>query len=240
MKKVIALLFTVCAFILTVTAQTNTEKPKLIVVGSAHVTVKPDLGILNISVSEIKPTMGAAIKALGEKSNYYNSILKKLGFAETSIKTTGFSVYANKIYRDNGYVDSGYIASQTIRLEFSFNQQTIQKIVTDFAKSDKPIDFNFAFELSEELKKAAQQQAIELGIKDATDKAAIMAKAAKIKMVGIKTISYGNGGGSSSPMLLERKVGYMDAAAGNATQAFNFTPNDIEFHDTILIEWNIE
>ncbi len=238
MKKVAFLLIAVVALFTSTTAQ-NT-KPTLQVVGTAHVTVKPDLGVLHIAVQEIKPTMGAAIKALGEKSNYYNSLLKKLGFAETTIKTTGFNVYANKVYRDNGYVDSGYVATQTIRLEFTYNQQTIQKIVTEFSKSDKPIDFSFAFELSEDLKKATQQQAIELCVKDANDKAATMVKAAKVKLVGIKSISYGTGGGSSAPIMLERKAAYMNAADTNSAPAFNFTPNDIDFQDNILIEWNIE
>lgn len=238
MKRAVFLIMVSITIALTAQAQSN--KPTLHVVGTAHVTVKPDLGVLHIAVQEIKPSMGAAIKALGEKSTYYTNVLKKLGFLETAIKTTGFSVNANKIYRDNSFIDSGFVASQTIRLEFSFNQQTVQKIVTEFSKSDKPIDFSFTFELSDDLKKGAQQQTIELCIKDANDKATIMAKAAKVKLFGIKNISYGYNGGSSAPVLLERKAMYAGAASDNAPQSFNFTPNDVEFQDTILIEWHIE
>jgi uncharacterized protein YggE len=239
MRKLTTLFIALCACTLFATAQTTNEKPKLAVTGTALITVKPDLCVLNISVLEVKPTMGAAINALGEKSNHYNSLLKKLGLAESDIKTTGFSVFANKIYRDNNYIDSGYVATQTIRVAFTYSTQTMQKIVTEFAKSAKPIDFNFTFELSEKLRKATQQQALELCIKDATEKANIMANAAKVKLTGVKNMIYGAFGSNVNPTL-ELKAAYNDIEAGNVTPAFNFTPSDIEFRDSVHVEWSIE
>ncbi|MBO9703124.1 MAG: SIMPL domain-containing protein, partial [Sporocytophaga sp.] len=143
MKTITAILLLLTT--LTVSGQIlgqQPEKPTLNVTGSARVIVKPDLGVLNISVSEIKPKMNDAIKALGEKSNHYNDLLKKLGFNEKDIKTTSFSVSQNRIYRNNEYTDSGYVAFQNIRLEFTYSQQILQKIVGEFSKSEKPINFS--------------------------------------------------------------------------------------------------
>ena len=215
--------------------------PLLNVTGSARVSVKPDLGILNILVSELKPKMTDAIKALGEKSNHYNELLNKLGFNEKDIKTTSFAVSKNRFYRDNKYIDSGFVASQTIRLEFVYNQQLLQKIISEFSKSEKPIDFSFGFELSEELKQKVHSQIIEIAVNDANEKASIMVKAAKLKLVSIKTISYGSMGNNGGMELLDRSRKYTSAMASNDEMpSFNFTPNDLIFNGTVSIEWIIE
>ncbi len=236
--------FTLLLFLIILTTFTQAqqaEKPTLNITGSARVSVKPDLGILNISVSEVRPKMADAIKALGEKSNHYNELLKKLGFSEKEIKTTSFAVAKNSIYRNNESIDSGYIASQNIRLEFVYSQQMLQKIVVEFSKSDKPIDFSFDFELSEELKQKVQAQIIEIAVKDANEKATIMAKAAKVKLLSIKTISYSNFNRDGGMELIERRQKYgMAMGAGDVMQTFNFTPDDLVFRDSVQMEWLIE
>jgi uncharacterized protein len=218
------------------------EKPTLNVTGVARVTVKPDLGVLNISVSEVKPKMGDAIKGLGDKSNYYNELLKKMGFSEKDIKTTSFSVSKNRIYKNNEYIDSGFVASQNIRLEFVYDQKTLQKIVSEFSKSEKAIDFNFDFELSEQLKQKVQSQIIDFAVKDGNEKANEIAKAAGLKLVKISDITYGSFGRDNGMELVEKRHSYAAAAmaSGDYSQSFNFTPDDLIFRDALTIIWIVE
>jgi uncharacterized protein YggE len=228
-------------FALTTFGQ-DKEKPTLNVTGIARITVKPDLGVLNISVSEIKPKMGDAIKALGDKSNHYNELLKKMGFIEKDIKTTSFAVSKNSVYKDNAYIDSGYIASQNIRLEFIYDQKTLQKIVSEFSKSEKPIDFSFDFELSEQLKQKVQAQIIDHAVKDGNEKANGIAKASGLKLVSIKDITYGSWGRDSGMELVEKRHTYAAAAmkSEDESQSFNFTPDDLIFRDSLTIIWIVE
>lgn len=217
-------------------------KPTLSITGFASIRVKPDIGILKISVSEIRLNMSDAIKTLEEKSNYYNSLLIKLGFAEKDIKTTSFDVSTNSYYSNGRMVDSGYVASQNIKLEFVYTQQTLQKIVTAFSKSEKPIDFTFEFILSEEVKQKVQSNILEVAIKDATEKAAIISKASKVKLVNIKSISYGVVENTGGMVDLDRIQSYT-SSVGNYTpqiNTFNFIPNDMTFRDAVLMEWVIE
>ncbi|WP_028980150.1 SIMPL domain-containing protein [Sporocytophaga myxococcoides] len=242
MKKFLTLFFLLTT--LTVSGQIlgqQPEKPTLNVTGSARVIVKPDLGVLNISVSEIKLKMSDAIKALGEKSYHYNDLLKKLGFNEKEIKTTSFSVSQNRVYRNNEYIDSGYVAFQNIRIEFTYSQQILQKIVGEFSKSEKPINFNFDFELSETLKQKVQTQIIDYAIKDGSEKAATMAKASKVKLVSISHISYGSWSSDEGMQLVERRHEYSASMAPEGVgESFNFTPDDLTFRDSVTITWNIE
>lgn len=217
----------------------SNEKPTISVSGSAKVSVKPDLGILNVFVSEIKPTMSEAVKSLGEKSNHYNGLLKKLGFNEKDIKTARFTVSKNIIYRDNRSVDSGYVASQAIRLEFAYSQPVLQKIVNEFSKSEKPVDFNFAFELSEALKQKSQAQVIEMAVRDADEKAGVIAKASRVKLAGIKNIVYGSPIRDAGMQSMARVSNFDVANQAGEMQSFNFTPDDLVLRDTLTIEWFI-
>jgi uncharacterized protein YggE len=217
------------------------EKTTLNVSGVARVTVKPDLGVLNISVSEVKPKMGEAIKELGDKSIYYNELLKKMGFNEKDLKTTSFAVSKNRIHKANGYIDSGYVASQNIRLEFVYDQITLQKIIFEFSKSERPVDFSFDFELSEQLKQKVQAQIIEYAVKNGNEKASGIAKAAGLKLVKINDITYGGWGQNSGMELVENRHSYNNASMGGGDyNAFNFTPEDLVFRDALTIVWTVE
>lgn len=216
------------------------QKNTLVVNGVAQVTIKPDLAVLNISVSEIKPTMGEAIKALGEKSAHYNTLLKKMGFSKEDIKTTNFAVSANKIFRDIAFIDSGYIASQNIRLEFSYNQATLQKIIYEFAKSEKPIAFNFNFELSEQLKQEVQSQIIESAVKNAKEKATNIAKATDLRLVEIKNITHGHGiFGNNEITFFDKAQRHTAMTSADGSPTLNLTPNDLIFQDSLAIVWEI-
>ncbi len=218
------------------------EKSTLNVTGIARVTVQPDLGILNIAVSEVKPKMGSAIKELGNKSNYYNELLKKMGFQEKDIRTTNFVVSKHQVYKNNEYIDSGYIASQNIRLEFLYEQTTFQKIVFEFSKSEKPIDFGFEFELSEQLKQEVQSQIIEIAVQDGNEKAFGIAKAAGLKLLKIKDIVYGSSGNYGREVgmeLVEKRTAYALSAKASRDdmQTINITPDDFTYRDSLTIVW---
>lgn len=241
MKKILILLFWLGAVAAFGQGQ-KAEKPVLTVMGTAQVSVTPDVGVLTISVSEIKPKMGDAIKTLGEATHYYVELLKRLDFQEKDIKTTSFAAAKNTVYRNNETIDSGYRASQNIRLEFVYSQPTLQKIVAELSKSEQSIDLSFSFELSETLKKKVQTRVIEIAVRDGNEKAATMAKGIKMKLVRLKSITYGVTFGRGSMEQVQRKEAYLSTAASGAggSPSYNFIPDDLTFQDDVSMEWIIE
>lgn len=235
--KLLSLLL--CLPLLSLFAQ-NDDNAKLQITGSARIIVKPDIGILNIGVKDLKLKMNDAISSLGEKSKYYLDVLKKIGFTEKEIKTTKFSVSTNSVYRQNNYVDSGYIASQEIRIEFQYAPDILSKILNTLSNSDKNANFSFDFKLSEDLKEKVQAEIIDQAIIDAKNKAKAIAISSDLKLIKILRISYGGWGGNSGMNKIEREERYMASIAGNSGTIFNFTPDDLVFRDDINIDWEIE
>ena len=236
MKQLIILIF---LSIPLATFSQNPTMPTIRVTGSAMIKVKPDLGVINIQISEIKQTMSEAIKALVEKSNVYADILQRIGIAEKDIKTTSFQISQNRLFKSNEHVDSGYIASQKIRIEFIYEQKLLQKIVGEFSNSESPIDFDIEFVLSEQLKSKVQSQVIESCVQDATLKANGISKASGLKLFKVLTITYGSW---DQPKEMEQVIStsvYNASGGAEGRTTFNFTPDELVFKDALTMEWAI-
>lgn len=210
------------------------------VTGAARINVKPDVGVLKIHVSQISPEMGEAIEGLGEKTNAYVKTLAKLGFKEEEIRTSSFEVDKNWEYRDNERVDSGYVASQSIRLEFPYNQKVLSDFLSEFSKKKEEASFGFSFKLSDALKEKVQDQIIKDAVKDATHKARNMAAAAGIQLIKIQQMTYGGWSRESGMQEVERESVYMAADAAYREPGFNFVPDDLLFRDTVTIHWLVK
>lgn len=230
--------------LITISIQTIAQENKesiINVVGSAKVSVSPDMGILNIRLSETKSKMNEAVSSLGKKSNYYFEVLKGLSFKEEEIKTTSFAISKNRVYKNRQYIDSGYIASQNIKLEFHYDKKVISKILNRFSKSDEQIDFSFNFKVSEKLKKDVQLQIIESAIEDAKLKSERISSSSGLSLKKIKNISYGHNGNSNNVMKSTRISSY-DSELNNTNNGttYNFTPENIIFSNNITIIWIAE
>lgn len=236
MKILLSLLFSLVSLL---ALGQDKEEHTVQINGNARLSVKPDIGVLNIKVADVNVSMSKAIARVGEKTNDYVKILQKLKFNKEDIKTTSFAVSKNSIYRDERYVDSGYVASQNIRIEFSYDQEILSKILNEFAKSSTEVDFSFAFELSEKLKTEVQAKIIELAVNDAKSKSAIISKASGQRLKRIQSINYGWSHDTGMEQI-EREEIYADAVAAGGKVPFNFTPDDLVFRDSITIIWIID
>ncbi|QHL88292.1 DUF541 domain-containing protein [Nibribacter ruber] len=234
------LLYVIILLASTVAFGQNVDDQTLQINGSARLSVKPDIGVLNIKVSDINASMSNSIARVGEKTNDYVKILQKLKFNKEDIKTTSFAVSKNSIYRDERYVDSGYVASQNIRIAFPYSQEILSKILNEFAKSSTEVDFSFAFELSEKLKTEVQNKIIELAVNDAKSKSVIISKASGQKLKRIQSINYGWNHDTGMEQIEREQVYAAEAVAAGGSVPFNFTPDDLIFRDTITVTWIID
>jgi uncharacterized protein YggE len=223
-----------------VMAQNENQTKTLEIIGSAKVSITPDLGILNISVSNIDKLFSESINGLNAKSNDINAQLTKIGFPKSAIRTNNFDVRKNIIYRDNKAIDSGYVATQQIQLEFKNDKNNITRILNQFSNSQTEIDLNFNFKVSDSLLQNVQDQLIKLATEDAFRKAKLIGSAAQIDLKKIHKINYSSS--LNAGMRLFNNDQGMNEAVLRKSNALSegFTPTDIVYSDTILIVWNFE
>ncbi|RAU82612.1 SIMPL domain-containing protein [Pontibacter arcticus] len=220
--------------------QKNKEVPTIQVVGSSKISVKPDIGILVISIKSHDMNFSEAIVGLNKKTVDVSNQIAAIGFKADEIKTTDFQVNEHTVYRRGESVDSGYVATQNVKVEFLNNKETITKILNTFSKSQTDFTLNFNFKLSDELREKVQDQLVQFAIKSSNEKAKLIAESSGVRLGKIKEINYGNNY-YAGMREVEDKAEYEVAAAGAPSEAMiGFTPNDLMFSDNVLIIWKIK
>lgn len=233
MKKLYLLLFIL--FTGLTTAQYNSPPPQIEVTGSAQMSMAPDTGVLNISISALEMQFGNAISSLERKAQDIRAQIQKMGFSKEDIMTDNFQVRKNTIYRNNRQIDSGYVATQQVHLEFKNTKVNLSKILSQFSESTSEFDLSFNFTLSDTLRESVQDQLIKLATEDAFEKAKLISTASGTTLQKIIRIQYGNS--YNIPMRIENDMMSLRAAS---KMSEGFTPSDLDFSASILVVWGIE
>jgi uncharacterized protein YggE len=235
MKVLKLVTFIILVSAVPILAQTQ-KSSSLEVKGEAHLKVKPDLAIVDISFSAMNMIFNKAVKEVNEKNDILIKELEKNGFKKEEIKSSSFTAGKNTIWSRDRAIDSGYVASQTVVLEFVYSKERVTKLVEAFSQSTIGLAFNFNFILSESASKAARNKLIELSITDAKEKAELIAKSSMTKLGTIQTIQYGDIN-SMQPQPLMYKAMENNQSAPGGFGGLNIA--DIEIADEITVIWNI-
>jgi uncharacterized protein YggE len=216
----------------------NTTKTDLFTSsGEGKLTAVPDQATVDASVTAQSATVADAQTKVNLTTNKIIADLKKLGLSDKDIKTTDYSVnpnYGNSEATTNGsammpapIVPPGgqqQIVGYTVTQNLEVNVKPIDKAnkVVDAATADGANlvgDVNFTF--SDQLSKSLEQQATQLAVNDAKDKAQSLANASGIHLGKIVNVVEN----SNSPRPLMMATGIASKAVDQSAPT-NLTPGE--------------
>ncbi|HBI34107.1 MAG TPA: hypothetical protein DEA43_02775 [Candidatus Moranbacteria bacterium] len=220
MQKINALLIALVTLVIgsvlivaLVMANKNKQQDHFSVVGSGTVYAKAD--IANISVGLKTGARKTAAEATKESTNKMNNIiseLKKLKMEEKDIKTSDYNL--NPIYnytQDKGQELTGYEVTQTLNLKIR-DLEKIGDVIAKTTEQGANQIGNINFTIDDEF--VLKNQARELAIKKAKEKAEMIAAQAGMKLGSIKNVTE-NSDVLARPVYSNTKV---DMAAGNGKE----------------------
>lgn len=181
--------------------------------GDGEVYKTPDLAVMSFSVVSEAKTVAEAMEDNTKKMNAITDVMKSMGVAENDLQTTNFSINPRydyvratapvpadgaEIAVDEEYYYpsgkrtlSGYDVNQTMTIKVrQENMGKIGQIIQEATASGANQVGSLQFTLDDP--DAAQAEARELAIAEAKEKAEILARQLKVKLVRI--ISYNDGG----------------------------------------------
>lgn len=229
MRKLFAILMAMMLFCMTALA----EPPVMTVTGTGVVSVKPDTATISLGVREAAKDVSEAQSAVSAKVLDVVETLEGMGVSEDDIHTNSLYVYMDYDYdssSSNGV--RGYIAENTVSVK-----------VTDVENVGKYIDAAFTagantfngIDFSASDTKAEKKQAMELSVKNAREKAEILAAAAGMRISGIQAIRESGGYydmGANSDALYAKA----ETASGAATPVY---ADDIQVSATVSIDFTM-
>ena len=188
--------------------------------GTGEAFSAPDIATITYSVKKEAKTVSEAQKLSAEKVNEILAFLKSSGVDEKDIQTTNYNLSPQYEYKTPTVYMNGYCPPlNPIIVGYTVSQSTSVKIrkIDDAGKilagvGEKGATDIGNIELSVEKKDAVQDEARDKAIKDAQNKALVLAKSLGVRLT--RLVSYSENG--SSPLPYYEMGGMMKASADSA------------------------
>lgn len=194
-----------------------TQKQDLFtVVGEGKVTVVPDTAIVDLGITANNPTVKAAQNQANTVIKTISDELKKLGISEKDIKTSNYSVYPQYDFREG---ETGRINGYQVNASVNVTVREIDKVneVIDTATSAGANTIGgIQLTVDDEHKKKLVQQARDLAVNEAKEKAQSLAKSAGITLG--KVVNVVEAGSPAFPMsMMATREMAVDPSGGTPT-----------------------
>lgn len=215
----------------------NTEaagQAKTIVVQSeGSVKVVPDIVMVRIEILTEKPTSEEAVNINSIDAQNVVTAIKTLGESDLKIETSGYSLAPLYNYIENKPPQIYAFSAVTTLLVTTKKIEKIGNIITAAVEAGASDISSISYDLSDEIKKDAKNEALTIAVKDANDKADAIAKALAADILEIYSV---NEAGTSypGPILYESRDTLKAAAATSAAPPV-ILPQELEVTANISI-----
>lgn len=211
------------------------------VTGNGAIHVVPDVTRLEIRVDRIYESYEEAYKKAKENSKWIHDILEYNGKNGKMAKTTRMDIreHTKSKYdihgHHDGYVVDGYSLDQNVRIDLGIDNVLLNKIVRGIGQFVEGADIHIGYTVMDP--RPAQLKMLERAVKDARDKAEIMAKALGCKLGDVLNIDYGH---HEVHVYAEARNIHSNAEASACTpDSLDITPEDLSVNDNVKVEWEL-
>ena len=208
------------------------------VMGVGNVKVAPDTTRLRFSVESTYEEYEEAYADAASGNGELQKALQKLKLPKESLRTSDFSITRNREWnRDKGcYIYDGFKLEQNLALELPLDSVLTSKVIAALGAAWPELEVKISF-----IRKDVHDvklQILESAVKDAREKAEVIASTLGHKLGGIVNVDY-------SKHRLDIHVHEEDLCccameAPQSDGSIDYTPEDIEAGDTVETVWYLE
>lgn len=203
---VMMLSMSVCAL-----AQDVPKTSKITVQGTAQVSAEPDLVTVTANAAVTAGSVSAAQSDMNAIVAKATQKLLELEVLDEDIVTSGYSYYPKYNYETNTIV--GYEASHTLEITCR-DVEMLDAVIGAVTDSGFSQIYGVSYDVS--TRSELYQQALDLAIKRAEEKAARMAQTAGMMITGIESLSENGGYNEGYAVNATADMAMMKSAAGSA------------------------
>ena len=207
------------------------------VVGSGTVYAKADIANIAVGLTTgVKKTAAEATKESTEKMNKIIQSLNDLGIEEKDIKTENYSLQPIYNWVENkGQVLQGYQITQNVNVKVR-DLEKIGDVISKTTEQGANQIGNISFTIDDEYE--LKNQARELAISKAKEKAQLIASQAGMKLGEVKSF-YENAAAAEAVTMYSnarKEMAVMDQAAGLVAPTISTGQNEIRVEVTLVYE----
>jgi len=217
----------------------NDANPRTIsITGIGEVSTVPDVSTISFTIrsTDSSNDTESLQNEVAESADSVIAKLKDLGIDEKDIQTSNYSVNPKYNYPNGVSTIAGYEASESIDVKVR-NTDNVSKVLNILAEEKITEVYGPNFEVDDVQK--VKDQARDLAIQDAKDKADILAKSLGVKIKRIVGYSDDTGNNIPVPPIAYSSVKVMNQAAGSARDA-NIQTGQQKVTSNVTITFQIE
>ena len=214
------------------------------VTGKGRIRIAPDVTRIFLTLSDRCPLYQKALEDSAKNTALLRGILTEQGFGPEDLKTVDFSVDPEyEGYQVKGVYKqrlAGYRYRHEMKIEFASDTARLGRILTALSGCPANPELSIAYAVRDPEK--AKNELLSRAVRDAREKARVLAEAAGLTLGEILTVDY-----SWGEIEFERRPVRMelmnDADADFLTKKesveMDVTPDDLETTDTVTVVWEI-
>lgn len=216
----------------------NQEQKTIRVMGTGFVKTAPDTTRLTFEVDSLHDSYEKAYADAAVGNKNLREALKMLDIPKDSLKTTNFSITKETEWRrkEERRVFVGFKLRQELAIELPLDSVITSKVMSALGKAWPELEVDISF-----IKKDTHDvklQILESAVKDAREKAEVIAATLGHKLGGIISADYSKR--SIDINYHEERLALRDGGFCDKDASIDYTPDDIEAGDTIETVWYLE
>lgn len=223
--------------------QENELRENIITVtGKGGVHVVPDVTRLEITVEGVFKTYEETYSQAKENSSWMVKILeynKQNGKLAKTIRMDISDHLTSKYDKNGKYIEevkSGFELDQCIKIDLGIDNVLVNNIVRGVGKFIKGAQINIGYTVRDI--RPFQLKMLSRAVKDATEKASIMAETAGCKLGKVKSIDYSH---TEIHMYSQaRSIHSNSEAMASSADSLDITPDDFAVNDSVNVSWYLE
>ena len=208
------------------------------VMGVGNVKVAPDTTRLRFSVESTYEEYEEAYADAASGNGELQKALQKLKLPKESLRTSDFSITRNREWnRDKGcYIYDGFKLEQNLALELPLDSVLTSKVIAALGAAWPELEVKISF-----IRKDVHDvklQILESAVKDAREKAEVIASTLGHKLGGIVNVDYSKR--RLDIHVHEEEYCCCKMEEPQSDDSIDYTPDDIEAGDTVETVWYLE
>ena len=219
-----------------------TKNRTIIVTGRGSIYVVPDVTRLMITVNSVFKTYGEAYQHAKENSSWMVKVLEYNNKNGKLAKTICLDISDHTIneYDDDdhyiGQIKDGFDLEQRFKVDLEIDSVLLTKIVRGVGKFIPDAQISIGYTIQDP--RPFQLKMLERAVKDATEKAKIMAEAAGCKLGNVVNITYAH---QEIHFYSEaRNIHSNKEAMACDSNSLEISPDDLVMGDDVKVEWELE
>ena len=216
------------------------ETEKLITVtGRGNIHVVPDVTRVKIEIASLFDSYQTAYKMASANLKDVGEVLTNCKLEKSMAKTISFDIEKRfrDVYKSGHYTGEqefiGYCLHQTIKIDLGMDNVLLAKVIKGLG--ERMTDMEIRIEYTVKDPRPHQLKMLERAVKDAREKANIMATALGCMLAEVSKINY-----SHEDVHIYSQARNIHSAAeakASTAESLDITPEDLAISDDVTVEW---